>query len=120
MRRDDVTRVLSLDGARLFDAGAFFEAHEAWEEHWRVEKDEVARRFLQGLIQIAAGFHKWTVMHDSASAARLLDKGLAKLIVSADATAEARLAPFKTRVRACAAALSLGHLDVATIPKLGA
>jgi predicted metal-dependent hydrolase len=36
-------------GARLFDAGAFFDAHEAWEERWRVETDPETRRFLHGL-----------------------------------------------------------------------
>jgi hypothetical protein len=32
-------------GARLFDAGEFFEAHEAWEERWRVATDKAEREF---------------------------------------------------------------------------
>ena len=66
-------------GARLFDAGAFFEAHEAWEERWLVETNETRRRLLQGLIQVAAAFHKLIVMGSADSASRLLAKGLAKL-----------------------------------------
>ena len=38
-----------------FNAAAFFEAHEDWEELWHdAEGDE--RRWLQGLIQVAAAF----------------------------------------------------------------
>ncbi len=49
-------------GARLFDAGRFFEAHEAWEERWRVATDRAERDLLQGLIQVAAAFHKLVEM----------------------------------------------------------
>ncbi len=39
-------------GIELFNAGQFFECHEAWEEVWkRSEGDE--KRFYQGLIQAA-------------------------------------------------------------------
>ncbi len=45
-----------LEGARLFNAGAFFESHEAWESLWHeVEGEE--RELLQGLIQLAAAYH---------------------------------------------------------------
>lgn len=66
-------------GRRLFGEGRWFEAHEAWEERWRIETDEGARTMLQGLIQVAAAFHKRHVMNDEASARNLLAKGLAKL-----------------------------------------
>ena len=100
-------------GARLFDRGAFFEAHEAWEERWLIETDATSRQLLQGLIQIAAGFHKLVVTHDTASASRLLAKGLTKL----DGCAE--VAEFREGVRACASTLALGHFDASTIPRLG-
>ncbi|MGH9748739.1 MAG: DUF309 domain-containing protein [Candidatus Polarisedimenticolia bacterium] len=45
-------------GVALFNDGRFFEAHEAWEDAWRVERGDTAL-FLQGLIQVAAGFVKW-------------------------------------------------------------
>ena len=63
----DLTREALREGARLLDEGAFFDAHEAWEERWRVETDEASRRLLQELMQYAAGFHKLLVMRDSAS-----------------------------------------------------
>jgi predicted metal-dependent hydrolase len=96
-------------GARLFDAGAFFEAHEAWEERWLVETDVEVRRFFQGLIQVAAGFHKLRVLGDRASASRLLAKGLAKLEGCADGIAGVSLGPFCEAVRGWSGALSVGE-----------
>jgi hypothetical protein len=54
------------EGARLFDEGQFYEAHEAWEEVW-VEEEGPLRPFYQGLIQAAAALHhhgngNWTGM----------------------------------------------------------
>lgn len=44
-------------GARLFDAGEWWEAHEAWEGPWmRARGDE--RHFIQALILLAAALHK--------------------------------------------------------------
>ncbi len=39
-----------LEGIELFNAGEFFEAHEVWEEVWRMSTGDKAR-FYQGLIQ---------------------------------------------------------------------
>jgi hypothetical protein len=41
-----------LRGIELFNAGEFFECHEAWEEIW-LKSDGVEREFLHALIQIA-------------------------------------------------------------------
>ena len=40
----------------LFNEGNFFEAHETWEDIWRVSR-EPEKKFLQGLIQIAVALH---------------------------------------------------------------
>jgi len=45
-----------LDGITCFNRRAFFEAHEVWEEIWREEQGP-ARRFYQGLIQLAVCLH---------------------------------------------------------------
>jgi predicted metal-dependent hydrolase len=105
-------------GARLFDAGAFFEAHEAWEEYWRVEASETQRRFLQGLIQIAAAFHKLFVMESPGSASRLLAKGLAKLDACREQVAERGLAAFRDAVAAYARAVAAGRIDRAAVPRM--
>ena len=45
-----------LRGAALFNAGKFFECHEAWEEIWLRAKGE-EREFLHAMIQAAAALH---------------------------------------------------------------
>ena len=45
-----------LEGVSLFNAGQFWEAHEAWEARW-LQSDGDEKRFLQGLIQLAAAYH---------------------------------------------------------------
>lgn len=64
-------------GARDFNARHFFEAHEVWEDLW---SDLVAEPKLlcQGLIQIAAGYHKLEI-GNAAGARKLLERGLAML-----------------------------------------
>jgi predicted metal-dependent hydrolase len=107
-------------GATLFDKGAFFDAHEAWEEEWRVETNETRRRFLPGLIQIAAAFHKLFVAHSVDAASRLLAKGLAKLDACPALVLTAGIEPFLDAVHIYARDLALGPVDQAAVPKLGA
>jgi predicted metal-dependent hydrolase len=42
-------------GGALFDNRMYWEAHEVWEEVWRMRKDRPDRDFLKGIIQGAAG-----------------------------------------------------------------
>jgi predicted metal-dependent hydrolase len=105
-------------GARLFDAGDFFEAHEVWEERWRREPDPTQRICLQGLIQVAAGFHKLLVMGSADAAHRLLTRGLAKLNACPTRVAGAEIALFRAEVDGCARALTAGRFDRAAIPKM--
>jgi uncharacterized protein len=83
-------------GARLFNTGRFFEAHEVWEEAWLGEVVPT-RRLLQGLIQVAAGFHKASLGEPKGCAA-LLEAGLAKLDDSSDEFSGFRLARFREEV----------------------
>lgn len=45
-----------LEGIRCFNECEFFEAHEVWEDLWQ-EYAGPARRFYQGLIQVAVCLH---------------------------------------------------------------
>lgn len=45
-------------GVRLFNRGAFFEAHEALEDVWRAAP-QPEKKFLQGLIQVAVALHHY-------------------------------------------------------------
>jgi hypothetical protein len=44
------------EGLRCYRAQEFFAAHEHWEIVW-LDSKEPEKRFLQGLIQVAAAFH---------------------------------------------------------------
>ena len=44
------------DGIDFFNAGRYFEAHEAWEDLWRPTRGPL-RLFYQGLVQAAVGLH---------------------------------------------------------------
>jgi predicted metal-dependent hydrolase len=65
-------------GVALFNQRRYFDAHEVWEDRWRLESGE-PRRLLHGLIQLAAAFHQLTVLGSPKGFARLLDKSLPKL-----------------------------------------
>lgn len=82
----DVHQARFQEGLKLFNQGRFWQAHEAWEDHWRESRPEGATKetqgeyadFVQGLIQLAAALVK--LEQGSARGARLnLQKALAKL-----------------------------------------
>jgi predicted metal-dependent hydrolase len=52
----DWTQGALAEGLRLYHAGEFFAAHEAWESVW-LGAQEPEKMFLQGLIQVTAAFH---------------------------------------------------------------
>lgn len=100
---DDPGRALAA-AAALFDAGLFFETHEVLEPPWKAA-DEPLRTFLQGLIQIAAGFHHRS-QGNLRGAESLLREGLARLHPFSPAA-------YRVDVRALLAAVetALGALD---------
>ena len=65
-------------GVDLFNRGAFYEAHEAWEEVWRSTTPE-PRSFLQGLIQVAAALHMVRDLHRDRGPRQTLDKARQRL-----------------------------------------
>ena len=69
-------------GRQAFERGDFFQAHEHWEEVWR-EAAGPERRWLQGLIQVAAALHQ-DARGRPGPAARLLARGLEKLAGAPD------------------------------------
>jgi hypothetical protein len=44
------------EGLLFFNSGSYYQAHESWEDLWRVTQGPV-RVFYQGLIQAAVGLH---------------------------------------------------------------
>jgi len=46
---------LLAEGVDLFNAGRYWEAHEAWEREWTPDRKGSDSSFYKGLIQVAAG-----------------------------------------------------------------
>ena len=55
----DVTSGLD-EGIELFNAGHYWEAHEAWERDWMPDRKGPDSGFYKGLIQVAAGCLHYT------------------------------------------------------------
>ncbi len=66
-----------LAGVAQYNDGYFFEAHETWEDLW-MQSPWPVRRFLQGLIQLAAAFVH-LVRHEYPGTIRLLRQAAEKL-----------------------------------------
>jgi predicted metal-dependent hydrolase len=73
----DWTQGALAEGLRLYDAGEFFAAHEAWESVW-LPAQEPEKTFLQGLIQVTAAFHHWQ-RENRLGTSRLLRAALGRL-----------------------------------------
>lgn len=69
----DATRFLA--GIAEFNQGNFYEAHEEWEAVW-LELIGTEKTLCQGLVQIAAGYHKLS-LGEVNGARKLLERGLA-------------------------------------------
>jgi uncharacterized protein len=85
------------EGIALFNAGRFFECHEAWEEVWkRSHGDE--KLFYQGLIQAAVA-----ILHaergNMAGAASLCERAMAKLDPLPAVHANLAIGELRTAVR---------------------
>jgi predicted metal-dependent hydrolase len=78
-------RRLLREGIDLFNRGAFYDAHEAWEDVWRSTTPE-PRELLQGLIQVAAGLHQIFDLHRTEGPRRTLGKASRRLAAYAGPT----------------------------------
>lgn len=79
---DILTRLGWKEGFDHLTNGAFWDAHEAWEEIWSLLPDSPARESVQALIQIAAACHKidQAVSREPAS----MQRGMGALIETAN------------------------------------
>ena len=64
-------------GIVFFNAGQYFEAHEAWEDMWRPTQGPL-RLYYQGLVQAAVGLHHLQKGNLNGATAQL-KKSLSKL-----------------------------------------
>ena len=65
-------------GVVHFNAGRFFQAHEAWEESWRKAEGSADEEFFKGLAQLGAAYTHYA--RDNAHGARvLLERALERI-----------------------------------------
>jgi predicted metal-dependent hydrolase len=105
----------ALEGVRRFNAGEFFEAHEAFEECLDAVEDDDRWTLLLGLIQVAVGYHKHTAGHPGAE--RMLALGGAKLAPLPDVAWGVRIEALRRRVATDLAALARGE-GIAPAPRI--
>jgi hypothetical protein len=96
------------EGVKLFNAGAYWESHEAWEKVWQRHR-EPWRFFVQGLIQAAAAHHQLRrgIRH---GAIKHLRNALAKLQVAPADFAGLALGEFRDDLRRLLAAIESSDL----------
>ncbi len=70
-------------GARLFNAGEYWEAHEAWEPPW-MRAEELEKHLYAGVILMAAALHKAREMDHARGGRRNYAKALAHLALLSD------------------------------------
>ena len=67
-------------GVKLFNAGKFWNSHEAWEQIWLRHKED-ERLFFQGLIQLAAAYHQLLAKESQRGLLNNMEKSYEKLVV---------------------------------------
>ena len=85
------------EGRRLFDAGAYWDCHEALEPAW-LAADGTERRFLAGVILMAAALHKARAMGSPRGGRRNYAKALRHLALVPDRWAGVDVREFEARV----------------------
>ena len=103
-------------GIELFNAGKFFEAHEAWEEIW-LAANEPEKTFLQGLIQVAAAFHHRS-RRNRKGMESLLEAGLARLAQFPDRYRGIALAKLRMDAKASSGVAQNANPDIDTPPRI--
>ena len=88
-----------LEGARLFNARAFCDSHERFEEEWMVEVGP-RKWFLKGLVHTAMGFH-YVTHGDHPKGMSLLASGMHLLEGFADDFMGMDVAAFREAVGRC-------------------
>jgi predicted metal-dependent hydrolase len=106
----------ALEGVRRFNAGAFFEAHEAFEECLDEVEDDDRWALLLGLIQVSVGYHKHAAGHPGAE--RMLKLGAEKLAPLPDVGWGIQVGALRRRVTDDLAALGRGDA-IAPAPRIG-
>jgi predicted metal-dependent hydrolase len=104
-------------GLEAFNSSHYYDAHEHWEEVW-LETPHPDKKFLQGLIQVAAAFHH----HSRANllgTRNLLRAGLLKLDCFPEDHSGLEIGALREAVRGWLAALDAGEIpETRKLPRI--
>lgn len=106
-------------GIELFNAQAFWEAHEAWEEIW-LEADGIQSEFLQALIQSSAALLKYARI-EPAPALRLYNTSMRRFSLCPDHYMGLDVRHFEAAMELCFQPILTGQyrkLDDTLIPAI--
>jgi hypothetical protein len=81
-------------GINLFNQQRFFEAHEEWEQEWRLMTEGGDKPFFQGLIYAAAAFLHYT-RREYTGARKLLSRSLTSLLAGVEEYPDISVGQFK-------------------------
>jgi len=105
------------EGLEAFNSARFYDAHEHWEEVW-LETPNPDKKFLQGLIQVAAAFHHYSRANRK-GCRNLLRAGLDKLDSFPEEHWGLAIEPLRESVRWWLAELEMGQNPAqGKIPKI--
>lgn len=103
-------------GLEAFNSSQFFEAHELWEDVWR-DTPGPDKRYLQGLIQVAAAYHHYS-RANLRGTKKLLQEGLLKLEDFPKTHGGFEIEPLRAAVREWLAVLGSGKTERMSPPRI--
>ncbi len=107
-------RDLLAEGILLFNSGKFYEAHEVWEDLWRVSAG-LSKTCYQGLIQAAVGMHHLYNLNE-AGAASQFQKSIRNLEAGVEAAGDLDIEGLVQQLQGI---LMEMHTGVALCPRIG-
>lgn len=103
-------------GLIFFNSGKFYEAHESWEDLWRITSGP-ERRFYQGLIQAAVGLHHLS-RNNTLGARGQLTKALSHLSNFSNAITPIDTANLIVQLREILEEMRPREVQIARLPRL--
>ncbi len=104
-------------GIDLFNRGEYWEAHEAWEREWTLDRKGPESGFYKGLIQVAAGCLHYT-RHNRRGAVNKWQSGAGYLRPYLPAHAGVRISPLVASVDGFLAAMRAEAWPELTMPRI--
>ena len=72
----DTLRRAVIHGVRLFNSGEYHDSHDCFEDEWfNYGNGTLEKKFLQGMVQVAAGAYKATVRENESGLRKLFTTG---------------------------------------------